>query len=240
MKPPYYLIVDLEMGEVSLPDRERLSGMAKEIIQIGAVLLGPEMTAEGEFSAFCRPKIGFVSPYVRRMTGITNEALKNAPRLKQALSDMSEWLGDRRIIALSWSDADCRQLRQEMKVKHIDLPRIVALFPNWVDFQLSFGRLGGFHERCALSDALSIAHLTPTGKEHDALSDARNTARLFARLMKHPDVALALSPLNKPPEEPAQKKERWTLGKLFFALRHGKKAALGDNYRKYRLKRRLR
>lgn len=238
----YYLIVDLEMGEVDPKDRGKLQGMSKEIIQTGAVLLTESLAVDSEFSSYSRPRIGYVSHYVRKMTGITNDRLKGAPDIEDVLRDMADWLGDKEVIAMSWSDSDCRQLEKEMEVKEIHIPEIERLFPGWADFQVDFGRLAGFKERCSLADALLICHLSPDGREHDGLWDARNTARIFAKVQGAEKFSLSLTPIHgKGGGASRQKKERlWTPDRVLFALRHGRAEAKGDSYLKYRFAKKMR
>lgn len=242
IRPMYYLIVDLEMGEVDPKDREKFGGMAKEIIQTGAVLLRSDLTVEGEFSSYSRPQIGYVSHYVRKMTGITNDKLREAPSIAEVLADMAEWLGDREVTAMSWSDSDCRQMEKEMRVKGIRIPVIEALFRNWADFQLDFGKLAGFKERCSLADALRICHIEPDGREHDGLCDARNTARIFAKVQGAEKLPLSLTPIHGSGRKNivAGKRYLWTPDKVFFALRYGKKEAQGDGFRKYQFAKKMR
>lgn len=238
----HYLIIDFEMGEVDAKDREKLSGMAKEIIETGAVLLKDDFSFDSEFASYSKPKVGYLSSYVRKMTGIRKEDLSNAPSIEQVLRDMGEWLSGKEVRALSWSDSDCRQLKREMEVKGIHVPEIDALFPTWSDFQVAFGRLLGLKERCALSDALRICHIKPVGREHDGLYDARNTASLFSKLQRSGSVAVSLTPIGKgaAPQNKKADDSCWTIERAFFAIRHGKEAAMGDGFRKYRFEKRMR
>ena len=237
----HYLIIDFEMGEVDAKDRERLRGMSKEIIQTGAVLLKDDFSFDSEFSSFSRPRVGYLSSYVRRMTGIRREDISHAPSIEEVLSDMGSWLAGKEVCALSWSDSDCRQLAREMEVKNIRVPEIEALLPTWSDFQAAFGRLLGLKERCALADALKICHIRPVGREHNGLYDARNTASLFSKLQRSGSVSVTLTPIGECAPEKQQKEERyWTPERLFFAIRNGREAAEGDGFRKYRFEKRMR
>ena len=234
-----YLVIDLEMGEVSPKDRESLGGIAKEIIQIGAVLLNEAFSITREFNAYVRPRLGYVSRYVQKMTGITNGMLRHAPDIREVLSEFVEWLPDEELVAMSWSDSDQRQLIAEMRVKEIFKEKIDALFPGWVDFQTDFGRMIGLRERCSLAEALRISHVHPEGREHDGLCDARNTALLLSKLMKSKKAKLLLTPIRSDHRNNASsvKKSKWTFDRALFALRYGKEAALGDSYQKHRFER---
>lgn len=239
----YYLIVDLEMGEVDPKDRVRFKGMAKEIIQLGAVMIGPRLTAEGEFSSYCKPRIAYVSHYIKKITGITAGTIKSAPPIETVLRDLSDWLGDREITAMSWSDADCRQLQREMEVKRIRLPRITRLFDGWADLQRDFGRLAGLKERVGLAEALQICHIKPVGREHDGLADARNTARLFAKCASAEHIPLTLTPFQAGGSQPPGLKQNtklWAMERMVYAMRHGRDEANGDGFKKYYLEKRMR
>lgn len=237
-----YLVIDLEMGEVDPKDRESLGGLAKEIIQLGAVLLNDTFSVTREFNAYVRPQIGYVSRYVQKMTGITNGMLRHAMEIREVLFEFSEWLPEEELVAISWSDSDERQLFSEMRAKKIRIKKLEALFPGWVDFQTDFGRMLGLRERCSLSEALRIAHVHPEGKEHDGLCDARNTALLLSKLKKSKKAKLHLTPFRAPQQRNGNsgKDLKWTLDRVLFALRYGKEAALGDAYLKRRFERRMR
>lgn len=237
----HYLIIDFEMGEVDAKDRGRLQGMAKEIIQTGAVLLKDDFSFDSEFSSYSKPRIGYLSSYVRRMTGIRKEDIARAPSIEEVLTRMGEWLSGKEVRALSWSDSDCRQLAREMEVKDIHVPEVEALLPAWSDFQAAFGQLLGLKERCALSDALDICHIRPVGHEHNGLYDARNTASLFSKLQRSGRASVTLTPIGEHENARPEKEERcWTPERIYFAIRNGKEAAMGDGFRKYRFEKRMR
>ena len=238
----HYLIIDFEMGEVDAKNREQLCGMAKEIIQTGAVLLKDDFSFDSEYSSFSRPRVGYLSSYVRKMTGIRRENLTSAPSIEEVLQEMGAWLSGKDVCAMSWSDSDCRQLSREMEVKGIRVPEIEALFPGWADFQADFGRLLGLKERCALSDALRICHIDPVGREHDGLYDARNTASLFSKLQRSGRGLVSLTPIGKQPAPRRESAEEhgWTVERALFALKNGREAATGDGFRKYRFEKRMR
>ncbi len=236
-----YLVIDLEMGEVDPKDRGSLGGIAKEIIQIGAVLLDEAFSITREFNAYVKPRLGYVSRYVQKMTGITNGMLRHALDIREVLSEFVEWLPEEELVAMSWSDSDQRQFASEMRVKKIFKEKIEALFPGWVDFQTDFGRMIGLRERCSLAEALRISHVRPEGREHDGLSDARNTALLLSKLMKSRKAPLILTPIRAPRQKSpsSDKCTKWTFDRALFALRYGKDAALGDSYQKHRFERRM-
>ena len=52
---------------------------------------------------------------------------------------------------------------------------------NWEDCQITFSEKMGINRRYKLSEALNLCGVYTEIGEHDALIDARNTARLFAK-----------------------------------------------------------
>lgn len=237
-----YVLIDLEMGEVDPKDRERLGGMAKEVIQLGAVLVDEGFTITKEFNSYVKPQIGYVSRYVQRMTGISNGALRRAPGFPEVLQAFAQWLPEGQIIAMSWSDSDARQLRGEMRAKKLREKKVETLLSGWVDLQTDFGHLLGLRERCALSDALRICHIPAEGREHDGLCDARNTAKLFVKVMRTKGLTFSLRPIKEGGRTASGSTlpKRWTPERVLFALRHGRKAAFGDSYAKHQFEKRMR
>ena len=107
----------------------------------------------------------------------------NAPKFNEALKMFSNWcLGvDDDIKIYAWSDTDYKQIFKELRLKKYDISTIESkIFSNeWNDFQEEFDTALGFDKQVSLSLALDMAGINFLGREHSALDDARNTAKLF-------------------------------------------------------------
>lgn len=165
----YYLVVDLEMCMVKGAAKKKMRGMTNEIIQIGAVMLNKENHIVDDFSVYVKPEFGKLNKFITDLTGITEENLDNAPVLRAALIRFANWIGERKVVATSWSDSDYHQLMHETRIKKIKDHRIQTLLDEWVDFQRSFDKMLCLRKQFSLEAALEIGRVQPMGRMHDGL-----------------------------------------------------------------------
>jgi len=78
----------------------------------------------------------------------------------------------------------------ELEFKRIQLPRMEGYLETWVDCQQTFSEKMDTAKIYKLSEALVIADIDSVDGEHDALVDARNTAKLFAKMQREPVLKL--------------------------------------------------
>ena len=187
----HYVVVDLEMCKTYPTNANTQNQFKRELIQIGAVLLDSEYRECGTFDTYVAPEFGRVDTTISRLTGITLENTKNAPSAKEVLERFAEWLPDN-VELVAWSQSDEKQLKNELLRKGLDIPKLTKTFGNWVDCQELFGDKLDTDKQYRLSEALSIADIPCEDGAHNALVDAKNTARLFAKLQT--EEKLILSP----------------------------------------------
>ena len=87
-----YLVIDLEMCKVPKNYRGKNYKYASEIIQVGAVLLDEEYKEIGTLCQYVHPEFGIFDYFITNLTGIEKGQIKNAPKLKDALIHMADWL----------------------------------------------------------------------------------------------------------------------------------------------------
>ena len=103
------VVIDLEMCMV----KKRVKKMHRnkfEIIQVGAVMLDNHYRIVGEFSSYVKPEYGSIDCFIENLTGITQAQVEIAPKLQDVLIDFMNWIGERNVIVLSWSESDRQQL----------------------------------------------------------------------------------------------------------------------------------
>ena len=85
------------------------------------------------------------------------------------------------IKIYAWSTNDYKQVSKEIKLKHYEISSDESrvYLTEWNDFQEEFDVELGFDKQVSLSLALDMAGIDFLGREHSALDDARNTAKLF-------------------------------------------------------------
>jgi len=72
-----------------------------------------------------QPKYGVLDHFISQMTGITNDQIKYAPMLEDAVIHLLEWIGNREYKVFAWSNTDYRQLKHEIQSKGITNPEIL-------------------------------------------------------------------------------------------------------------------
>ncbi len=196
-----YVIVDLEMCNVPAGKQTESFQLKNELIQIGAVLLDDNLEICDSFMTHVSPEYGSVDAFIEKLTGITREDTKDAPSAEQALSVFVAWMPDD-AVPVSWSNSDELQIRKETESKGLSIPGLSEYLDRWVDCQKTFGERMNSSRAYKLSEALIIADIYYEDGEHDALVDARNTALLFAKMEREPELKLSPYYTNEVKEPP--------------------------------------
>lgn len=177
------VILDLEFCSIKKKSSKGLQYMSNEVIQFGAVMLDDSMQIVDEFMCYVKPEYTAITKNITSLTGITAEDLKEASYFAKALEQFLDWMGEdiKNTYIYSWSDVDEHQIRNEAREKGIIDSRLDIVFSHWNDFQKEFGvKIGYSGQPISLSNALASVDFIFEGKQHSAISDARNTAKLFA------------------------------------------------------------
>lgn len=180
-----YVVLDLEMCHIH-HEQYNEDWLNNEIIQIGAVLLNEKYEIVNSFMTYVSPQYGHVDTFINKLTGISDENLKDAPRLKEALDSFFHWMPKDSIL-VSWSENDEYQITKELNDKNISIPNCEQYLSKWEDCQELFNSKVDTSKNYKLSEALRISDIDFESSEHDALVDAKNTAKLFKKLMIEKD-----------------------------------------------------
>lgn len=174
-----HIMIDLEMNTINKEHHEVRAYLKREIIEIGAVMMDDEFHIINEINIYIKPQFNPIVDKIKELTGISNEIVDGSETFEQAMETFLTWIGDGDVTMYSWSEHDLTQLKKECAYKGISNHRLEYLFDQWVDFQEEFGRLLGIEKKISLNYAIGSAELSFEGKEHNALDDARNTARIL-------------------------------------------------------------
>lgn len=188
-----YVVVDLEMCNVPYGARRDAFRSARELIQIGAVLIDENYRIIDSFETYVAPRFGRIDSFIRNLTGISWSNTKNAPSTRAALEAFANWLPDDAYL-VAWSANDKAQIKKEIRGKHLNIPRLNTFMDDsrWIDCQAIFASKLDTRKCFRLCEALLLAQIDYDEGAHDALVDARNTARLFEKV--HREEPLTLSP----------------------------------------------
>ncbi|MCM1233073.1 MAG: exonuclease domain-containing protein [Ruminococcus flavefaciens] len=207
-----YAIVDLEMCRVPYEMRKSNYHWKNETIQIGAVLLNESLEIEDEFSTYVCPQFGFIDAYINNLTGISKSNVNKAPNMEEALRKFINWLpSDVKVV--SWSRNDELQIRREIEAKKIFIEGLENILDNWIDCQKIFGDKMNSSKSYKLSEALVAADIMYEDGAHDGLVDAYNTALLFAKIEREPQ--LVLNPYYQNAISDEDSSSGFTIGNLF-------------------------
>lgn len=184
-----YVVIDLEMCKVPCGAKKGKYRWKQETIQIGAVLLNESLVIIDKFSTYVLPQFGFIDTYISNLTGISRANVRNAPNMGNALQKFVSWLPND-VKAVSWSRSDELQIRREIEAKDIRIEGLDIILDNWIDCQKTFGEKMNSAKCYKLSEALVAADIIYEDGAHDGLVDAYNTALLFAKMEKEPQLVL--------------------------------------------------
>jgi inhibitor of KinA sporulation pathway (predicted exonuclease) len=169
------LYLDLELTCDEGPQDPR---RVPDIIQIGIAEVD---THELEFTREANYYVRTAQPvtsYCTKLTGITPELLKREGRPPlEVLNSLKKKFGPASKVTYAWGD-DAAALKSACTLHGVDY------FFNFVNLSTEFGILSGQKESLSLPAALSTLNTVFVGTPHNALDDARNTARLHIEMMK--------------------------------------------------------
>ncbi len=185
-----YVVIDLEMCKVAKSLRSEKFRWCQETIQIGAVLLDEKYKVVDRFNIFVRPEYGRLDSVIQKLTGIEYTDLVDAPKFEEAIISFLDWVPTDEFRCVSWSDSDPKQIEHEMMARNIADDRLSQILDEWIDCQKTFGIKMNSTRAYSLEEALVASDIFQEGRAHDGLTDALNTAKLFAKLEQNPDYAL--------------------------------------------------
>ena len=192
-----YIILDLEWNQPisyqSRTYREVGDKLIFEMIQIGAVRLGPDLTPAEAISIPIAPTHYLrIHPRIKRMTGLDSEKLAGAPNFRDALLQFTSWCGEDYTL-LTWGCDDISVLYQNISFFHCeDIPMAPLC-----DIQKLFSEVHHLKDRSGLKTAMEMTGIRAEESMafHNALYDAWYTALVFKTL---PDPSAVLNYPQKP------------------------------------------
>ena len=175
-----YIVLDLEWNQPFSTKSmvRRPITLRGEIVQIGAVKLDADFHLLDTFKIMVSPKYYTrMHSKVTELTGITAEELQYGFPFPFAFKHFKKWCGEE-FAFLTWGADDAKMLRNNMTLHRLNTDWI----PNTYNVQIIFdAQITKEGRQLSLSEA--IERIGGTDLEaHDALNDARNTARICDHL----------------------------------------------------------
>ena len=185
-----YIILDLEWNQpLSYNSSAYKSVGGKllfEMIQIGAIRMNERLEITDSFNQLIQPTHYVkLHPRIRRITGISQDDLADAPQFCEAAERFHAWCGEDSVI-LTWGCDDISVFQQ-----NLDFFKFRAPFPPMYDLQRLYGELvGDTKNRAGLKSAMERFAIEPDGEHpfHNALNDAYYTGLVFQRCPQPQDV----------------------------------------------------
>lgn len=182
---PFFLIIDLE---ATCCNQKRVPRNEMEIIEIGAVMVAQDsFTAVDEFQTFIRPvRHPQLTPFCTELTSIKQSDLTHAPRYREALSLLQQWLTDfEHYLFCSWGDYDKSQFEQDCRFHQVSYPFGAA----HLNIKKQFSQSQGYTKKHGMARALKLANVALEGTHHRGIDDARNMAKLMPYIVGTEKVA---------------------------------------------------
>lgn len=185
-----YIVLDLEMCKVPQGEIREIYDTAREIIQIGAVMLDENYNIIDHFNMLVKPEYGVIDREIYNLTGISQEDVENAPRSEDALKAFEEWIPENATL-VTWSENDAIQIDDEIYFKDLSLDKLYSFIEEYIDCQEMFSQKMHTEKKYQLSEALAIANIEYDENIHTAHADAYNTALLFKKIQTEENFTLS-------------------------------------------------
>lgn len=199
----HHIVFDMEWNQAVIKEKiiQTPVFLHGEIVQIGAIKLDEDFRVLGELKLDVRPAFYTrMNSRVKRLTGISNQKLKQGLPFPMAVAEFKAWCGAHGPFHfITWGTDDMPILRENLLLYELDMDWL----PPCYDLQRIYdAQIGQENRQWSLSTALEKLELTPLGQAHDALDDARNTAQVCAALNMAQGIAEYSEPVRR------QKRER--------------------------------
>ena len=150
-----------------------------EIMQIGAVKIDENQNIIDEFEVRIKPKIyTTLSKMVKSLTGISERELESGVSFRKAIDLFRYWCGSDYIL-FTWGLNDLPMLKDNLRFFAMG----DAWIPNWYNAQCLFNKqTGNCGRQFSIDFAMDFFNIAPDTSRHDALNDARYTAKILSML----------------------------------------------------------
>ncbi|TXF89778.1 exonuclease domain-containing protein [Neolewinella aurantiaca] len=160
----------------------RPPGMVQETIEIGACELDRFGRIQDYFSRLVRPVLHpTISHFCRNLTKIDQVELNRAQGFNRVIEDFQDWIGvhDSEYILASWGKFDPQQLAADCRLHKMD--------DYWLDEHINlkaqYQDIKGLPKKRGLKSAVKHEGYEWEGEQHRALTDAKNTVKVFQSLI---------------------------------------------------------
>ena len=204
----HHIVFDMEWNQAVIKEKiiQTPVFLHGEIVQIGAIKLDADFCPVGELKLDVRPAYYTrMNSRVRRLTGISNQMLKQGLPFLMALEEFKAWCGAQGLFDfITWGTDDMPILRENLLLYEQELDWL----PPCYDLQRIYdAQVGQENRQWSLATALEKLELSAFGQAHDALDDARNTAQVCGALDMGRGIAEYAEPVRRPKRQKREQQQ---------------------------------
>ena len=172
-----FIVLDIEATCWKIPP----PGFIQETIEIGACLLNPYGEMESTFSAFIKPvKHPQLSHFCTELTSIRQEDVDRAKKFSEVIENFYDWAeldDDESYSICTWGSFDRNQLTKDCETYDFDTDWL----SNHLNVKQQYQKMRKFTKSTGLKYALEKENIKWVGKQHRALDDAKNLAKIVIK-----------------------------------------------------------
>lgn len=181
-----YIIFDLEFNQGFDKINNKTVSNSKcpfEIIQIGAVKLDSDLNIIDTFNSYVKSDIyKEMHPFVKKMTGITNNDIRTAPSFKSVYQEFLNFIGPKKNAIFGiWGTNDLKELYRNISYYNLCSSSLPTSYINIQKHASSFFK-NPTGKSIGLQNAISILQLEQGKQYHNALNDAYYTSLVFQKI----------------------------------------------------------
>ena len=180
-----YIVFDLEFNQGFDKKLNKTVSDEKcpfEILQIGAVKLDADLNIIDTFNTFVKPNIyKEIHPFIKKMTNIIHEDVKDAPNFPQAFNNFKEFMNNDKNILCVWGNGDLKELYRNIKYYNLSTENLSNTYIN-VQHHASIYFNNHTGKSIGLQNAITLLQLNQDKSYHNALNDAYYTSLVFKNI----------------------------------------------------------
>ena len=180
-----YIVFDLEFNQGFDKKLNKTVSDEKcpfEILQIGAVKLDADLNIIDTFNTFVKPNIyKEIHPFIKKMTNIIHEDVKDAPNFPQAFNNFKEFMNNDKNILCVWGNGDLKEVYRNIKYYNLSTENLSNTYIN-VQHHASIYFNNPTGKSIGLQNAITLLQLNQDKSYHNALNDAYYTSLVFKNI----------------------------------------------------------
>jgi DNA polymerase III subunit alpha, Gram-positive type len=158
------------------------------IIEIGAVIVSPQLEIVSSFEHLVRPEEE-ITPFIEKLTGISNDMVKDMPTWPEVSEHFTNWIkahgNPKRTRLAAWNNYFDNPLLKRV-YNYYDKPfPFHGYMMDVKSIAFMWASLKGLSSNeLTVDEAAEKMGIIPEGKYHRALTDAKVEAEIFIKAMK--------------------------------------------------------